>query len=49
MDKDGITEQQVLDAFKGKYSAVDNIEPHVIQEMLLDKWDSFKKFVNKEK
>ena len=49
MDKDGITEQQVLDAFKGKYSRIDNIEPHVIQEMLLDKWDSFKKFVNKEK
>ena len=49
MDKDGITEQQVLDAFKGKYSSIDNIEPHVIQEMLLDKWDSFKKFVNKEK
>ena len=49
MDKDGISEQQVLDAFKGKYSSIDNIEPHVIQEMLLDKWDSFKKFVNKEK
>lgn len=49
MDKDSITEQQVLDAFKGKYSSIDNIEPHVIQEMLLDKWDSFKKFVNKEK
>ena len=49
MDKDSISEQQVLDAFKGKYSSIDNIEPHVIQEMLLDKWDSFKKFVNKEK
>ena len=49
MDKDSISEQQVLDAFKGKYSSIDNIEPHVIQEMLLDKWASFKKFVNKEK
>ena len=49
MDKDGITEQQVLDAFKGKYKDLESIEPHVIQEMLLDKWDSFKKFVNKEK
>ena len=49
MDKDGITEQQVLDAFKGKYKDLESIEPHVIQEMLLDKWSSFKKFVNKEK
>ena len=47
MDK--ITDEMVLDAFKGKYSAIENIEPHVIKEMLLNKWDSFVKFVTKEK
>ena len=47
MKKDGITEEQVLNAFKGKYSAIENIEPNVITEMLLDKWESFVKFVNK--
>jgi hypothetical protein len=47
MKKDNITEEQVLNAFKGKYSAIENIEPNVITEMLLDKWESFVKFVNK--
>ena len=47
MKMDGVTEKQVLDAFKGKYSAIENIEPGVIQEMLLDKWESFVKFINK--
>lgn len=47
MKKDNITEEQVLAAFKGKYSAIENIEPKVITEMLLDKWESFVKFVNK--
>ena len=47
MDK--ITDEQVLDAFKGKYSAIENIEPKVIKEMLLDKWESFVRFVTKEK
>ena len=47
MKKDNITEEQVLAAFKGKYSAIENIEPNVISEMLLDKWESFVKFVNK--
>lgn len=45
MKQDGITEEQVLDAFKGKYSAIENIEPEVITEMLLDKWESFIKYV----
>ena len=45
MKQDGITEEQVLDAFKGKYSAIENIEPEVIKEMLLDKWESFIKYV----
>ena len=45
MKQDGITEEQVLDAFKGKYSAIENIEPSVITEMLLDKWESFIKYV----
>ena len=47
MKKDNITEEQVLNAFKGKYSAIENIDPNVITEMLLDKWESFVKFVNK--
>jgi len=47
MKMDGVTEEQVLKAFKGKYSAIENIEPSVIQEMLLDKWESFVKFINK--
>ena len=46
---DDISEEQVLDAFKGKYSAIENIEPKVIKEMLLDKWGSFVKFIKKEK
>ena len=45
MKQDGITEAQVLEAFKGKYSAIENIEPKVITEMLLDKWESFVKFI----
>lgn len=47
MKMDGVTEEQVLDAFKGKYSAIENIEPEVIQEKLLDRWESFLKFINK--
>ena len=46
---DDISEEQVLDAFKGKYSAIENIEPKVIKEMLLDKWSSFVRFIKKEK
>ena len=49
MKQDGITEEQVLAAFKGKYSAIENIEPNVITEMLLDKWESFVRFIKKEK
>ena len=51
MEHDGITEAQVLGAFKGKYSAIENIEPRVIQEKLIDKWQAFKEwiYVNKEK
>ena len=45
MKQDGITEEHVLNAFKGKYSAIENIEPNVITEMLLDKWESFIKYV----
>ena len=45
MKQDGITEEQVLAAFKGKYSAIENIEPNVITEMLLDHWESFIKHV----
>ena len=41
MKQDGITEEQILEAFKGKYSAIENIEPEVITKQLLDKWQSF--------
>ena len=41
----GITEEQILKAFRGKYSGIENIEPDVIQKRLLDKWEDFKKFV----
>lgn len=41
MKQDGITEEQILEAFKGKYSAIENIEPEVITKQLLDKWESF--------
>jgi len=45
MAKDGITEEQILKAFRGKYSAVENIEPDVINKRLISKWEDFKKFV----
>ena len=45
MKMDDITEEQILDAFKGRYSAIENIEPEVITEKLLDKWEQFVKFV----
>lgn len=41
MAQDGITEEQILNAFKGRYSAIENIEPEVITAKLLDKWQSF--------
>ena len=41
MKQDGITEEQILEAFKGKYSAIECIEPEVITKQLLDKWQSF--------
>ena len=49
MKQDGITEDQILNAFKGKYSAIENIEPEVIQKKLLDKWQSFIKFIGGQK
>ena len=45
MKQDGITEEQVLAAFKGKYSAIENIETQVISSTLLDHWESFIKHV----
>lgn len=41
MKQDGITEEQILKAFKGKYSAIENIEPETIQAQLLNKWQAF--------
>ena len=43
MKKDNITEEQVLAAFKGKYSAVDNISSEDAKK-LLDKWTDFISF-----
>ena len=45
MKMDGVTEEQILEAFKGRYSAIENIEPEVIQTKLLDKWQSFITFI----
>ena len=45
MRMDGVTEEQILEAFKGRYSAIENIEPEVIQTKLLDKWQSFITFI----
>lgn len=41
MQRDGITEKQVLDAFGGKYSALENIEPDVIRNKVIKKWSNF--------
>lgn len=41
MQRDGITEKQVLDAFGGKYSAVENIEPDVIKNKVIKQWSNF--------
>lgn len=45
MQKDGITEEQVLKAFKGKYSAIENIEEDVINTRIIKKWSAFVKAV----
>lgn len=41
MRQDGITEKQILDAFGGKYSAVENIEPDVIKNKVIKQWSNF--------
>ena len=45
MQKDGITEEQVLNAFKGKYSAIENIEPEAIEKQIINKWDALCKYI----
>lgn len=45
MKQDGITEDQILKAFKGRYSAIENIEPEVITERLLNKWQAFINYI----
>ena len=49
MAQDNITEEQILKAFKGKYSAIENIEADVIQNQLLNKWAAFIKYVGGQK
>lgn len=44
MKQDGITEDQILKAFKGKYSAIENIEPEQIIK-LLDKWEELINYI----
>ena len=43
MKKDGITEEQVLNAFKGKYSGIENVTPEDATK-LMDKWQEFISF-----
>lgn len=45
MKKDNVREDQVLAAFNGKYSSVDNIEPEVIKTVILPKWNNFMKSI----
>lgn len=45
MKQDGITEDQILKAFKGRYSAIENIEPQTITNELLNKWEAFIRYV----
>ena len=44
MKQDGITEDQILKAFKGRYSAIENIEPEQIIK-LLDKWEELINYI----
>lgn len=44
MNKDGVTDEQVLAVFKGKYSAVENISDNDALS-LLDKWPDFIKHI----
>ena len=44
MDKDKVTEEQVLEAFKGKYSAVENITAKDALS-LMDRWQDFIKHI----
>ena len=43
MKQDGITEEQVLNAFKGKYSGIENVTPEDATK-LMDKWQEFISF-----
>lgn len=43
MKQDGITEEQVLDAFKDKYSAIENVTTEDATK-LMDKWQEFISF-----
>lgn len=45
MKMDGITEEMVLSAYKGKYSAIENIEPEVIQRELINNWSGFVDYI----
>ena len=44
MERDSITEDQVLDAFKGKFSAIENIDNASIMG-LLNKWEKFVTYI----
>lgn len=45
MKGDDITEDQILKAFKGKYSAIENIEPKIIEKQILDKWTALCNYI----
>lgn len=44
MEKDGITEEQALTAFKGKYSALENASAEDLNK-LMNKWQAFVKHI----
>ena len=45
MAQDNITEEQILKAFKGKYSAIENIEAEIIEKQILDKWTALCNYI----
>ena len=45
MYKDKITDDQLLSAFRGKYTSIDSIEPEVIEKKIIPKWEEFTKAI----
>lgn len=46
MEKEGITEEQILMAYKGRYSSISKIHPRDIYKLIdVEKWDKFVKYI----